>query len=171
MSWHHGDYINLISSIGGLGSAIFAAYATYQARKSTEISKMSLIRSERQSEISRLMDEIVRFTDRCNSCLADDDHVKENIQSINEIATACHYSILAVEESNLNNDDKGLLIKFFNRQLRPGINGEFKHGYVLFKFGMSREHSDLRELYRRIQRFLDLDGFVNIPEPNNNENL
>jgi len=167
LSWHHGDYINLISSIGGLGSAVFAAYATYQARKSTEISKMSLLRSERQSEVSRLMDELVRFAERCNLCLAKDGHVRENIESINEVVTACHYAFLAIENSDLDKKDMDMLIQFFIRQLRPGINGEFEHGYVLLKFGMSKTDEDLRTLYRRIQRILDLEDPVDIPEPNN----
>ncbi|QNQ59738.1 hypothetical protein [Pantoea sp. MT58] len=167
MSWHHGDYINLISSIGGLGSAVFAAYATYQARKSTEISKMSLIRSERQSEVSRLMDELVRFAERCNLCLGEDGHVKENIESINEVVAACHYAFLAIENSGLDKKDIDLLIQFFIRQLRPGINGEFEHGYVVLKLGMAKTDKDLRTLYRRIQGYLDLDDPVDIPEPGN----
>lgn len=113
------------------------------------------------------MDELVRFAERCNSCLGEDGHVKENIESINEIATACHYALLALEKATLDRKDIDQLIQFFIRQLRPGINGEFEHGYVLLKLGMSKTDKDLRTLYRRIQGFLDLDDPVDIPEPSN----
>ncbi|WP_110875941.1 hypothetical protein [Franconibacter helveticus] len=165
MSWHHGDYINLISALGGFGSALFAAYATFQARKSTEISKESLIRSERQSEVSRLMDELVRLAERCNSCIGDDNHVVEKLDTINELATACWYAKLALDKSNISDEDKRILTDFFIRHLRPGINGEFEHGYVVLQYGMSPGDKDLRKIYREIQEFLDIDNPVKIPEP------
>ena len=113
------------------------------------------------------MDELVRFAERCNLCLGEDGHVKENIESINEVVAACHYAFLAIENSGLDKKDIDLLIQFFIRQLRPGINGEFEHGYVLLKLGMARTDKDLRTLYRRIQGLLDLDDPVDIPEPSN----
>lgn len=162
MSWHHGDYINLISALGGLGSAFFAAYATLQARKSTEISKESLMRSERQNEYSRLMDELVRLAERCNSCIGDDNHVLENLDTINELATACWYAKLALKKSQVCEEDKDGLRDFFIRHLRPGIIGEFQYGYVINKYGMSSENKDLRQVYREVQCFLDIDDPVEI---------
>ncbi|WP_436875827.1 hypothetical protein [Siccibacter turicensis] len=162
MSWHHGDYINLISALGGLGSAMFAAYATLQAKKSTEISKESLIRSERQNEFSRLMDELVRLAERCNSCIGDKNHVTENIDTINELATACWYASLALKNSRISEEDKVVLRDFFIRHLRPGIISEFEHGYVILQFGMSSANNDLREIYREIQVFLDIEDPVEL---------
>lgn len=165
MGWHHGDYLNLISSLGGLGSAFFAAYATYQAKKATETSILSLNRSERQNEVSRLMEELVRLAERSNSCLASDNHLTKDHGALIEITVACFYAKQAIEKSNLSFDDKKLLKKFFIRHLRPGVNGEFKNGYVMLDLGMNSRGIELRKLYREVQGYLDLDGPVEIPEP------
>ncbi|KJV49625.1 hypothetical protein VH86_03835 [Pantoea sp. BL1] len=41
MSWHHGDYIDLISAAGTLAAAIIAAYAASQSNKSARESRLS----------------------------------------------------------------------------------------------------------------------------------
>ncbi|EOC0572795.1 hypothetical protein [Cronobacter sakazakii] len=165
MSWHHGDYINLISALGGFGSALFAAYATLQAKKSTELSRQSLMRSERQNETSRLMDELVRLAERCNACIGEDNHVIQSLDALNELVTACWYARLALKEADISEKDNKILTDFFIRHLRPGVNGEFENGYVVLKYGMSPGDKDLRIIYREIQQFLDLDDPVEIPEP------
>lgn len=164
MSWHHGDYLNLISSLGGLGSAFFAAYATYQAKKATETSILSLNRSERQNEVSRLMEELVRLAERSNACLGKDNHLVKDHNVLIEITVACFYAKQAIENSNLTFDDKNLLKKFFIRHLRPGVNGEFENGYVMLELGMNPSGHELRKLYREVQGYLDLDKPVKIPE-------
>lgn len=40
MSWHHGDYIDLISAAGTLAAAIIAAYAASQSNKSARESRL-----------------------------------------------------------------------------------------------------------------------------------
>jgi len=60
LSWHHGYYIELLSAICGAASAAFAAYATWLAKKYSEISKGSVIETVRQGKISLLTSELVR---------------------------------------------------------------------------------------------------------------
>lgn len=157
MSWHHEDYISLISSLGGLGSAIFAAYATYQARKSTDISKLALERADRQNEISRIMDELVRLSERCNSCIGEDSHVVERIETVSELAAACFYAEKSISSSHVNNRDKQILTEFFIRHLRPGVLGEIENAEALKKVGMEPHDTDLRDIYRDAQIFLQVD--------------
>lgn len=56
--------------IRGVGSAVFAAYATFQAKRTIEF-------SVRQSENSRILDEIFKLAERCNSCVGEDSFVIE----------------------------------------------------------------------------------------------
>lgn len=161
MSWHHEDYISLISSVGGLGSAFFAAYATYQARKSTDISRLALERSERQSEFNRISDELVRLSERCNKCIGQDAHVIPEIKMVYEVATCCFYAENAIKSSSLTQDDKNILTRFFTRNILPGVVGEIEHAYALKEVGMSPCEKDLRDIYRSAQVFLNVDE----PEP------
>lgn len=165
MSWHHEDYINLISSLGGLGSAIFAAYATYQARKSTDISKLSLERTERQNEISRIMDELVRLSERCNNCIGEDSHIVETIEKVSEMAAACFYAEKSIISSNVSDSDRQILTDFFIRHLRPGVLGEIENAEALKKVGMKPHDKDLRDIYRDAQIFLQVDEPSVIYEP------
>ncbi|MEN4977587.1 hypothetical protein ABEI05_05595 [Erwinia billingiae] len=165
MAWHHSDYINLISSLGGLGSAFFAAYATYQARKSVELSKKSLDESSRQSEMSRLMDELIRLSERGNSCIGDDSFVIEKLEKLVELVTACFYAENAINVSGIGESDKEILRDMFVRNLRPGIIGEIERGHALFNTKGALSNDVLREMYRDAQKFLKSDNPIHIPDP------
>ena len=45
MSWHHEDYIGLVSSIGGLATAILAYKAILESRKISQLANELQIRS------------------------------------------------------------------------------------------------------------------------------
>lgn len=156
MSWHHGDYINLIASLGGVGSAVFAAYATFQAKRTIEF-------SVRQSENSRILDEIFKLAERCNSCVGEDSFVIEKKEKLIELATACHYAKLAIATAKTSENEKKLLTDVFIRQLRPSINGEIGSAYALKKIKEAYKIDVLRELYRDAQDFLKTDDREHLP--------
>ncbi|WP_324286504.1 hypothetical protein RDI40_06240 [Enterobacter hormaechei] len=147
MSWSHSDYINLIASIGGVGSAIFAAYTAFQAKRTIEL-------STKESEKSRILDELYKLAEWCNKCVGEDSYVIEKSEKLIELATACYYAKQAIANSNVTESEKASLREVFTRQLRPSINGEIGSAQALKKIKEAYELDVLREMYRDAQVFL-----------------
>lgn len=172
MSWHHGDYIDLVSAIGGAASAAFAAYATWQAKKSTELSKQSteisresMLETSRQAKLSQLIDELVRLSERCNSAISDDSLVKRNVASLIEIATALTVARIAIEDSGLTSEDKESLKDLFSRHLRPAIPFEIAQADALIDVKSAFNNDVLRQQYLDAQVFLSISNPRHIPDP------
>lgn len=172
MSWHHGDYIDLLSAIGGAASAAFAAYATWQAKKSTELSKQSteiskesILETTRQAKLAQLIDELVRLSERCNSAINEESLVKRNFASLMEIATALTVARMAIEDSGLTPEDKESLKDLFSRHLRPAIPFEISQIDALLDVKSALSNDVLRQQYRDAQTFLSISNPRHIPDP------
>ena len=172
MSWHHGDYIDLFSAIGGVASAAFAAYATWQAKKSTEISRQStelsrqaILESNRQADSAQLRDELIRLSERCNSTIGEDSLVKRSYAALIEIATALTIARVALIGSNLEASDKENLTALFIRNLRPGIRFEIAQFDALISVKGAFSNDILRQQYRDAQDFLSVENSRHIPDP------
>ncbi|ENZ4139367.1 hypothetical protein ACGKG3_002212 [Enterobacter ludwigii] len=157
MSWSHTDYINLIASIGGVGSAIFAAYTAFQAKTTIEL-------STKESEKSRTLDELYKLAEWCNKCVGEDSYVIEKTEKLIELATACYYAEQAIIKSNVTESEKESLREVFTRQLRPSINGEIGSARALKKIKEAYELDVLREMYRDAQVFLQTNDREPLPE-------
>ena len=157
MSWSHSDYINLIASIGGIGSALFAAYTAFQAKRTIEL-------TTKESEKSRILGELYKLAEWCNKCVGEDSYVIEESEKLIELATACHYAKLAITASNITESEKEALREVFTRQLRPSINGEIGTAYALKKIKEAYELDVLREMYRDAQVFLQTNDREPLPE-------
>lgn len=165
MSWHHGDYIDLISAFAGAASAAFAAYATWQAKKSAELSKQAIFESIRQAESAQLRDELIRLSERCNSSIDENAVVKRNFAVLIELATALTIARIAINESKLCKDDKDGLTALFKRNLRPGIDLEIAWFDALINVPDAFTNDTLRQQYRDAQTFLKVDNARHIPDP------
>ncbi|MBZ7632174.1 hypothetical protein FML11_02555 [Klebsiella oxytoca] len=157
MSWSHTDYINLIASLGGVGSAIFAAYTAFQAKRTIEI-------SSKETEKSRLLDELYKLAEWCNKCVGEDSYVIEKSEKLIELATACYYAEQAITKSRVTESEKESLREIFTRQLRPSINGEIGSASTLKKIKEAYELDVLREMYRDAQVFLQTVDREPLPE-------
>ncbi|EKZ6401934.1 hypothetical protein [Klebsiella aerogenes] len=157
MSWSHTDYINLIASLGGVGSAIFAAYTAFQAKRTIEI-------SSKETEKSRLLDELYKLAEWCNKCVGEDSYVIEKSEKLIELATACYYAEQAITKSRVTESEKESLREVFTRQLRPSINGEIGSASALKKIKEAYELDVLREMYRDAQVFLQTVDREPLPE-------
>ncbi|EMG7879154.1 hypothetical protein V5M88_001494 [Enterobacter hormaechei] len=157
MSWSHSDYINLIASIGGVGSAIFAAYTAFQAKRTIEL-------STKESEKSRILDELYKLAEWCNKCVGEDSYVIEKSEKLIELATACYYAKQAITNSNVTESEKESLREVFTRQLRPSINGEIGSAQKLKIIKEAYELDALREMYREAQVFLKTNEREPLPE-------
>ncbi len=165
MSWHHGDYIDLLSAIGGAASAAFAAYATWQAKKSTLLSKQAIFESVRQANSVQLRDELIRLSERCNSAIGEDSLVRRNYAALIEVATALTIARIAIIESTLIKQDKESITALFIRNLRPGIRFEIAQFDALMNVPGAFKNDQLRQQYRDAQVFLAVENSRHIPDP------
>jgi len=165
LSWHHEDYINLFSAVGGLASAAFAAYATWQAKKSTLLSKQAIFESVRQAELIQLRDELIRLSERCNSTVGEDALVRRSYAALIENAVALTIARVAVIESTLTKQDKGNLTALFIRNLKPGIRFEIAQFDALMSIPGAFKNDQLRQQYRDAQDFLAVENARHIPDP------
>ena len=165
MSWHHGDYIDLLSAIGGAASAAFAAYATWLAKKSTELSRASVSETVRQGAISLLTAELVRLSERANSAVGDNSLLKQSYSALMEMITAIMYAKSAIDYSTINEDDKAALSYLFIRHIHPAVYHEVSSAMVLMKDPQARRNKQLIKEYRDAQAFLEVDSPSTIPDP------
>lgn len=165
MSWHHGDYIDLISAIVGAASAVFAACATWLAKKSTELSKESIDETKRQAGVSQLRDELVSLSERCNATVGLDSLVKREHASLVEMATALTVAREALNESDHSDYDKVNLTNLFIRHLRPGIRFEIDKFEALMDVPSAFSNDTLRQQYRDAQIFLCIESPRHLPDP------
>lgn len=171
MSWHHGDYIDLFSAFGGVASAAFAAFATWQARRSaeisresTELSKQAILESNRRADTAQLRDELIRLSDRCNSTVDENSLVKKSYAALIEFSTALAIARVALIESKLSSIDKIGLTDLFSRHLRPGIIHEVAQADALFNVPGALNNDMLRRQYHDAQSFLSVSNPRHIPE-------
>lgn len=165
MSWHHGDYIDLLSAIGGAASAAFAAYATWLAKKSTEISRQSVIETARQGRISLLTAELVRLSERANSVVDEKSLLKGGYSTLIEITTALSFANEAIKLATLSVVDKAEMKELFKRHIHPAIFHEVNTTIELQKNEDALQNTFLIKAYREAQLFLDLKSPAPIPDP------
>lgn len=165
MSWHHGDYIDLLSAIGGAASAAFAAYATWLAKKSTELSRESVLETARQGEIAILTAELVRLSEKANAVVGEKATLKEGHISLLEMITAIMFAKDAIETSNLHENDKANLLSLFIRHLHPAVYIEVSDAKVLMRDYDAKRNKQLIKEYREAQTFLSVDSPSAIPDP------
>jgi len=165
LSWHHGDYIDLLSAIGGAASAAFAAYATWLAKKSTEISKASVIETVRQGKISLLTSELVRLSEKANSAVGEESLLKQDYSSLLEMITALSYAKEAIKNSSLSLNDKAEMTSIFIRHIHLAVIHEISTAKALRKNDGAMQNSSLIKAYREAQMFLGIDSPSDIPEP------
>lgn len=165
LSWHHGDYIDLLSAIGGAASAAFAAYATWLAKKSTELSKASVLETNRQGRIALLTAELVRLSERANSAVNEQSLLKEGYSTLLEIMTALSYAKEAIKVSPLSVTDKAEMTALFMRHVHPAIFHEVDTASELRKNDDAMQNTFLIKAYREAQLFLELDSPSDIPDP------
>ncbi|WP_314984643.1 hypothetical protein RA290_05595 [Pantoea agglomerans] len=165
MSWHHGDYIDLLSAIGGAASAAFAAYATWLAKKSTEISRESVIETARQGRIALLTAELVRLSERANSVVDEKSLLKGGYSTLIEITTALGFAKEAIKLSTLSVIDKAEMTELFKRHIHPAIFYEVNTADELRKIDDAMQNTFLIKAYREARIFLELKSPAPIPDP------
>lgn len=165
MSWHHGDYIDLLSAIGGAASAAFAAYATWLAKKSTELSRESVSETARQGSITILTAELVRLSEKANSFVGEKAAIKEGHISLLEMITAIMFAKDAIDTSNLHANDKANLSSLFIRHLHPAVYLEVSYAHALMRDYDAKRNEWLIKEYREAQIFLKVESPAIIPDP------
>lgn len=165
LSWHHGDYIDLLSAIGGAASAAFAAYATWLAKKSTELSRASVLETARQGGIAILTAELVRLSEKANSFVGEKCTIIEGHTSLLEMITAIMFAKDAIETSKLHEEDKANLSSLFIRHIHPAIYLEVSYAHVLMRDYDAKRNKGLINEYREAQIFLKVDSPSVIPDP------
>ncbi|NQS80594.1 hypothetical protein [Pantoea agglomerans] len=165
MSWHHGDYIDLLSAIGGAASAAFAAYATWLAKTSTELSRAAVSETARQGKIAILTAELVRLSERANAVVGEKSKIKEGHRFLLEMITAVMFAKDAIETSNLHEDDKASLSSLFIRHIHPAVYLEVCYAQALMRDYDAKRNKGLIKEYREAQQFLKIDSPSVIPDP------
>lgn len=131
MSWHHGDYINLISALGAFSSAAIALLATRSALKYQRIARENdqkkSMADARAAIFTRVESVVMALADRANRCVGEDSSVKKTIPALQEFSHAIETACQIIRMSGLNEDEKKIIRFAFDHVLRPGLKHELVH--------------------------------------------
>ncbi|MCG7367373.1 hypothetical protein MHZ90_14715 [Pantoea sp. ACRSH] len=131
MSWHHGDYINLISALGAFASAAIALKATLSALKYQKVARENdLKKAEAEKKAAlflRVESVVMKLADRANRCIGEDSSVKKSIPALQEFSHAIETACQIIRMSGLSEDEKKTIRFAFDHILRPGLKYELIH--------------------------------------------
>lgn|GEM_PF-2886860 len=131
MSWHHGDYINLISALGAFSSAVIALLATRSALKYQRIARENdqkkSMADTRGAIFSRVESVVMALADRANRCVSEDSSIKKTIPALQEFSHAIETACQIIRMSGLSEHEQRTLRFAFDHILRPGLKHELVH--------------------------------------------
>ncbi len=130
MSWHHSDYISLISAIGGMvaaGSAAFAAFQSNRSARESSKHQQELARFER----NRYLRELLRLDAlKASESLKSPNSDEWVFSQIANVANALESARLRILEATTeNNDETSHFKKYFKSQLSHEITKALSHDH------------------------------------------
>ena len=157
MSWHHKDFISLVSSCSGVISTLLALSTTVKAfrfQKETREREDSRRGEEaRNDRIKNLENRVMMLFDRANNCVDSDAKIKANVESLQEMTSSINSACEILYLANITDDERKKIRFWSDNLLRPGIRHELKTQEVL-KLIDGEKISGLEESYRQARRHL-----------------
>ncbi len=127
MSWHHEDYINLITSIGGLATAIFAYKSILESRKIAQSANEFQATANQREHHKFIYDSLKQRLDVVNKLVNGKDYNDWSFETAVSIANIIYSATEFIEQTSQgNNHDLGVFKRYFLKNLEQPIRHVFE---------------------------------------------
>ena len=130
MSWHHTDFISLISSCSGVISTAIALATTLKAfrfqRETREREEKGKGEEARKDFVLGLEKRVMMLIDRANDSVDSNAKIKANADSLYQMTSAINSACAVLNFSNITDDERKRIRFWSDNLLKPAILKELK---------------------------------------------
>ncbi|WP_241640742.1 hypothetical protein [Rosenbergiella epipactidis] len=127
MSWHHEDYINLVTSIGGLATAIFAYKSILESKKIAQSANTLQSTTNQREHHKFIYDELKQRLEVVNKLVNGKDYNDWTFETAVSIANMIYSATEFIEQtSQASSHDLRIFKRYFLKNLEQPIRHVFE---------------------------------------------